>query len=202
MHMQLYCVSVLPIWSYALCTKYLSSQVTPVGRLCLQRFSIDSCFGSNWQPASWQGSSNLKSDKFALADSPAQGLSLAKTEWQQGVWGYWFFWCQSLCSSIKHLNSHSLEGRQYRRTFSVRCQASCNLVQKGQGISLRKGRCLRELGQAFALHCASMSLGSPVGIQSSGLYPFHCWRASLVRGTEEVFMATAQPSRYPQKGIK
>lgn len=36
-------------------TKCLSSQITPVGRLCLWWFSMNSYFGSDWQPSSSRG---------------------------------------------------------------------------------------------------------------------------------------------------
>lgn len=47
-------------------------------------------------------------------------------------------------SHFSHLStiykSQVLENRQHRRTLSVRYKASCNLIQIGQGVSLRKDR--------------------------------------------------------------
>lgn len=72
-------------------TKYLSSQVTPVGRLCLRRFSIDSVLAQIGSLLPDRGLAIIRVINLPLQALLHGVFPFAKTEWQQGVRGYWFF---------------------------------------------------------------------------------------------------------------
>lgn len=166
-------------------TKCLSSQITPVGRLCLWWFSMNSYFGSNWQPSSSQGTVILWVIILPLQTLLGGVFPMSKTE-DSKVPGLISF---PEANHLSHLSAickaQGLESRWYRKTVGVRYQASCNLVQTGQVTHCGKIEVyLGTQGPHFPLLCAYKLLKNLVRIQLSVPCLFQHRSTNLAQGTQ------------------